>query len=118
MSTPKEALAGEAALAAAGRPLGGCYLFLHWVDPQTCARIMAARRSLPLAPAGRGREESAGLGSPAIGHERAFGLAFPWTPWAPLPTGRWRGARGGVRGGHANLPLRPERKWVRGGGEK
>lgn len=49
-----------------GKAPGGCYLFLHWVNPQTCARIRAGRRSLPLAPAGRGREESAGLGSPAV----------------------------------------------------
>lgn len=91
MSTPREALAGEADLAAAGRPLGGCYLFLHWVNPQMCARIRAAHRSLPLAPAGRGWEESAGLGSPA----KATG-----EPWAsPSPGHRGlRSLQGGGEG--------------------
>ena len=40
--------------------------------------MLAARGSLPLAPAGRGRDESEGLGIPAMATE-AFRLTFPAT---------------------------------------
>lgn len=64
--------------------LGACYLFMHRVSPYTCARIPAARRSLPLAPAWHGLEEPSGLGTRATA-TRSLQSRWRGKPRAPFP---------------------------------
>lgn len=76
------------ALAAAGRHLGGCYLFLHRVSPQTCAP--APRRPVAAFPSPRAGAASGsphGLG-PGSWPSMCFGLAVPGDAAGPLRPGR------------------------------
>lgn len=81
---------------------GDCYLFMCRVSPHTCARILAARRSLPLAPAWHGLEEPSGLGTWATAThpkpaELLEGDAASSVPSAELPRA----------GPGENMPLAP-----------
>ena len=69
-STPGENFVGEEALAAAGTWAAVTFSRTGSVRRRAPSRMSAARGSLPLTPAGRGRDESEGL---------AFRLTFPAT---------------------------------------